>query len=1836
MTCLLRNKENEALLNEYEGILGSREAAYYALSQNNGYPLDKDLNGKDSALYKDLLQRNGGSREKAILEKATIFTSKFIEGHYDWTQDRVEPTIDDLDNYNGVLQFDTKSFSSMAQNYGSRKDNFILAQQQEGKTLRDATEAWNQAEYERLHTTLADRLEKSFGLTKSVDNEGNVLLSSKDLQIQFVDYIRSTSLKDIAKASGQYISNKLSAIGNVIKVAFGRSSAKLNTESHEICHHYLDMFQNSQMVQKALSDIMSQYKIKNITEAEEKLVDILVGKANDIAERTKAADVWEQFNIQVRDAFKDLVIDDSNKEMLHEYLAQSFLLNIDINQVKVSAEFNKVRLENKAKFQLMADNTLSKDEAIQRLQDLFDTYDHIVSKTPSQIKIQDKLFQTMQKMQRQSDDDAICTFVNYVVDRIGYMDQNGNITDGSIYKFLENARKNNFKGITAQQLIDIDKNSIGFFKEVLNQINSAKVFGNFPAILKTHIDQINASMQDISVLYRNALHALTTGIVDQYIDDNMGLGNIENAKIVAEDWLLRQAMYGDINWLEMWAGMYGRSSSPILRILYNKVNDIDYDRQVFVNNIGHQIDALRRNAWKAMSKLVPGNPEMVLMEFNKDGKATGNFRTEYNQGQYEQDRREEQQRLMEKYGYEQDEDTGELIDKQTGCSVYQEKWKYTPAGWQKPKYYKYLDEMDAFDDGRRIKQYTRKYYQEMRSAPIYYPKTKNDPIPANPHGHGLSPDTIREKQRIDEDLRYYAKQATRKDGTVHYEDLSPEQQKAYLLAKEEAEQLSNPFYPNGEKKDDDKYRMAIELRSFNQWVSDQTDYDQDNAAFIQELNAITDPVKRDQFIRLNSTVAINPLLFEEALMHKKHGDYSVLKYLQSGLLTLTKDNKSITKDFSRLPHDSEAFFANMQQIEQDILDSTTVVEGNRYSRFREFFNYKLAMQPGLNKTKLDFFREKYLDRAKNGELNQFFGQDITTFSDADLRYLIDNRFFFKSTKNGPKPLDCFYEITPKSRTFIHNGQTCPSIILKPTGRFSKRNNSSYVYDPIYDDRYDFQRKEPGYQLTDKYKDKYFDQEINQNSDIRALYDMLTSTMKQMYEKIPAIKSGYNNALPQIEGTTAMLLSRVVKGPNSAKDTFGYICKSMVSIMPSDTDVEVKGVKQRVTPSGEDESTVPIRFVKRLDNPEYISSSICSNVIQFVDMAKNYEGKMELLPEILAIQKQLNPEYREDKYKSSRSGNVYKHFRKMDKYSSQRSEEAINTLLETQFYGKNVVSGLTKNNEKSDTARALISRAKRYGSIHMLGLNTASMTVGALDANLQIFKDSLVGKYLTMKDFGWAIIKLLSPKTIMNNFRGLGKAQPTTKEGALMQMNQISKNNSEIFEGLHKGWFRRFCLKYLMMGGYTLGDYMNNSIVMMSFYHHTRLLKDEDIAEYGISGVSAGFYTRNQLIKALTDAGHTKKQAKAIYSNLHTTLYDAYDWQPGDYLPTVNKAFAKYLNNKIAKNVKNKIAQRTAFYNGVMPATEVSKARQNLYTAMMFMMRNFIVGNIYERMQNANDYIVKELDENGIPVKNPKTTEEAQSYGYYNYETGEIERGHYTSIANLVRRYITNWVYGLRSLLSSDQAKKQEYNEKREKLKGITQLEIEGVKAVSADITICAAATLASIFLKMKADEDKSWWIQYLYLISLRLAEARGTNLDPTTVADFVGSITTLQSVWNDFGTGFTYMLDALGLTGHNPTDTVKSGAYKGSSRWFRDAMKMVPFSNLYEDANYNTLRAKQNYYRNKYWYLHLFGNDSTGSSSSEPVMPDDYNNDDSFGEGSFDAGEDFGGGSFDAGGSFQP
>lgn len=85
MQCLnIKNPEVAALLKEYTEILGSENAAYYVLSENNGYGLDKAPNGEPSKLFSDLLEHYNGNRVAAIQAKARTYSESFREWFGDW------------------------------------------------------------------------------------------------------------------------------------------------------------------------------------------------------------------------------------------------------------------------------------------------------------------------------------------------------------------------------------------------------------------------------------------------------------------------------------------------------------------------------------------------------------------------------------------------------------------------------------------------------------------------------------------------------------------------------------------------------------------------------------------------------------------------------------------------------------------------------------------------------------------------------------------------------------------------------------------------------------------------------------------------------------------------------------------------------------------------------------------------------------------------------------------------------------------------------------------------------------------------------------------------------------------------------------------------------------------------------------------------------------------------------------------------------------------------------------------------------------------------------------------------------------------------------------------------------------------------------------------------------------------------------------------------------------------------------------------------------------------------------------------------------------------------
>lgn len=134
MQCLnIKNKEVAALLKEYTKIFGNEDAAYYVLSENNGYGLDKAPNGEPSKLFSDLLEHYNGDRVAAIQAKAKTYSKSFKEWFGDWQSEdktNVSKVVDEngepLIVYHGTRTSDgieKEGFSSNMSGKGNRGAN---------------------------------------------------------------------------------------------------------------------------------------------------------------------------------------------------------------------------------------------------------------------------------------------------------------------------------------------------------------------------------------------------------------------------------------------------------------------------------------------------------------------------------------------------------------------------------------------------------------------------------------------------------------------------------------------------------------------------------------------------------------------------------------------------------------------------------------------------------------------------------------------------------------------------------------------------------------------------------------------------------------------------------------------------------------------------------------------------------------------------------------------------------------------------------------------------------------------------------------------------------------------------------------------------------------------------------------------------------------------------------------------------------------------------------------------------------------------------------------------------------------------------------------------------------------------------------------------------------------------------------------------------------------------------------------------------------------------------------------------------------------------------------
>ena len=1939
MTCLIKSKENDELIDRYAKVLGSREAAYYALTENNGYTLDLTPQGNRSLLYQQLQDRYG---DKADLYKTMTLTSKFYDMFGKWTEGQykddpdsnysffqdmsttdintdLEPTIKAFQMYNketdnlnmrevqmvkdfeitdnDLLRYLITNDPVAKQYYYSlvvspinsdshREAIRKIYQQMHTAMSKERWESKNREEYNQncakkiaiLLSNTRQLLIKSFGLKTAIDDRTGLPYLYKegkngnaDLVIMFVNSIAEGARGQIMHFDNPESIRTLRGASTVIKLGLDKMDA--TTFDHELCHYYVRAFWNSDVIHNAIEKVRKESgKKMTDAEAEEKLVSMMTDEkyhdyltnsdntmVNNVINKANRSlsnkiyqfvdEVWKGLTNIIQNMFDSM----SKNDKTNAYLlaTTAFILNqqLEINNNLPAFDYTTNYVAYQKETYSRGDISTAKDTFRKLSKEL----QHRKDKNQQLIT---KLDNFTAKLNEKTDAEAAYEIVEFV----------GKEMDG-IKQFLASqtsldvSEDQRFSKATPDNVVYFKRDFIDAYSSLINELHGyAKEVND--AALDDRIKQLGKDMSEIKIGFEDMLEYCTTKLVSDYVDEHVTLGDIDSFRSVALDWLLRQKMYGDIGAVERYAGLFQKSQNPILRMAYNMISNANNVVNTQTLSKGRQLVLAFNKAFNAVERSLPSNKQAIFLERDRHGKFTGYFNSKIKYGEYQNDKEEFIKKLNKRYV----KHYGATINDDDSISFPDDDNEYvytsTSSEYEMPIRNKYQLEIEGWKCEHANRRYTYRYYEERLSKP--YRETIDDTGKiVNNGGHGLSKRTMDIEQSIRDQITNLEKLCNQ-DGYIASWKLTQSQQKQLTQLRAQLKGLGRIFNQDGSKKTGEELETAQEITAWNAYISNKIDYSVDQDKYEEDLQKVKDAygensAQVNQFVHDNSINTVNPKYYDAVaeicgsiLSNAPHETSE-----QETKLILAKKTLQQLKDIAKLSDEYDLI--NLTQYEDNMdfwnnvieaqaaIDSYDNIAGTKYGK--QFFDYfttfdvphfdengqvqfllddngnVIRNQYGkpLYVTEFDALGQHivykytnipwYMEEAKAAYIeflrrNSSSNANIDPNSTPSEEWIKQHYFYsrFQHEKNGKvDKLPIFSFIKPSKKSISHKGTVIQSQIRQAKGKYSRPAGGEFITGNEYD--YNIGGEQPKVELYDNSKefnkmhDKYgdlFDLFINTMNDA---YDMLPDYQK---ESIPGVMK-----VPQIYADTISALSRTSTLSSLFSSIKYFFWDKPIAKNNNDVDF-MPGDEQETRPDGSPIYTVPVRFIQKLKHTEKVSSDLVSTVTTFYNMAVNYREMSKLENPLLSLQYELQ----------SRNDTAN---------SSKRSAEMLSDLIGGNIYG-DTTTGLNwkiKNRKINATGVAkLIKKAKQYSAWRMLAWNTASAAVGALSSTSMILRDVFTGKYITAKDLVYAhgyFFKYAFP--MMFN---MGSKLSNNKMTCMMQMNQMTKSNEEIFKN-SRSKLMRFVGEHLFMGGYTLGDYCNNAMALGAIYHHERFYEGDAIEK--------GFYTKSQMIEKLMNTGLTRKQAKSIYHNCGTTLFDVYKYKNGNV--TIDPDYKKYVNDKLATDVGNKLRAKTQTYNGMMSKQETSYIERNIFGQFIMSMRRFAILFTYEAWSGGNDYIPMSF-EDGKTNKNArvkvKPKDADMRRGYYNFETQEIERGTNRQAFEAIYKSVRNMWGTLRNRCVRDEFKK-EYS-------SLTQNEKYAFRSTIFTIaSIVVAAELANLFFMAKSNvpdppRDESFWdmgwsgkMQYMKALALTQLELwfiREVNesmalTDPRTILDFISSVTTFMSTSNNFETALgDLLLRTIGTA--NADVIVNNGPYKGWNKIARDINKLTPYDNMYTNSTIPGVKGKIKFYYNlNRIFLQLVGMKNANAVVSS--NSDDDNN--SYGQSDFGS-NDFGSNDF--------
>ena len=128
---------------------------------------------------------------------------------------------------------------------------------------------------------------------------------------------------------------------------------------------------------------------------------------------------------------------------------------------------------------------------------LYRQYEKIKDKTPSQERLANEIFETLNELKQHRDISAVQIALDQAKLTLGQYDSNfgGPVNVSSIYKYLYDAQQNDFAGVSPQSLVDMYRNSIKFYKDLIEGIPSEQAI-DLSKEDKTSIAELKSLIDD--------------------------------------------------------------------------------------------------------------------------------------------------------------------------------------------------------------------------------------------------------------------------------------------------------------------------------------------------------------------------------------------------------------------------------------------------------------------------------------------------------------------------------------------------------------------------------------------------------------------------------------------------------------------------------------------------------------------------------------------------------------------------------------------------------------------------------------------------------------------------------------------------------------------------------------------------------------------------------------------------------------------------------------------------------------------------------------------------------------------------------------------------------------------------------------------------------------------------------------------------------------------------------------------------------------------------------------------------------------------------------------------